>query len=130
MKHRGGFVLIELLVVIALIAVAAGVYFGWYSPRRAKQLKEAVESGEPTAVPVEPETVLGQVMQKAESMECMNNLSQLRQAIQMSVSDTGAYPARLQDLNMPSLITCPVTGQPYQYDPASGTVKCPSHPQY
>jgi prepilin-type N-terminal cleavage/methylation domain-containing protein len=130
MRSFRGFVLIEILVVVALIAVAAGAYFAWYSPRRAKQLKEAVEAGEPTAVPGAGETVLGQALQKAQSMECANNLSQLRQAIQMSVSDTGAYPASLQDLNMPSLSACPVTGQPYQYDPATGTVKCPAHPQY
>ncbi|MBC7288518.1 MAG: prepilin-type N-terminal cleavage/methylation domain-containing protein [Armatimonadetes bacterium] len=125
-----GFVLIELLVVILLIALAAGVYFAWYSPRRAKALKEAVESGNPTQVPVEPQSVLGQALQKGESVNCMNNLSQLRQAIQMYVADNGTYPPNLEALQLPGMTTCPVTGQPYQYDPNSGTVRCPAHPKY
>ena len=137
--QRHGFALIELLVVIILIAVLAGVYFAWYSPKRAKQLKQAVESGEPTQVPVGgtggaggggPQTVLGQALQKGQSVECMNNLRQLRAAIQMYVADNGSYPPNLQALNLPNMMRCPVTGQAYVYDPRTGTVKCPAHPNY
>ncbi len=130
MRSGKGFVLIELIVVVALIAVAAGVYFAWYSPKKARELKKAVESGNPEQVPVGPQTVLGQALQKGESVQCMNNLSQLRQAIQMFVIDNERYPSSLSELNLPSMTRCPVTGQPYQYDPKTGTVRCPAHPNY
>lgn len=128
--HGKGFGLIELLVVVVLIAALAGVYFVWFSPKRARALKNAVESGNPTQVPTGPQTVLGQALQKGQSVECMNNLRQLRQAIQIYVADNGTYPPNLQALNLPNMIRCPVTGQPYQYDPKTGTVRCPAHPNY
>jgi prepilin-type N-terminal cleavage/methylation domain-containing protein len=130
MQRSGAFVLIELLVVLVLLAVAAGVYFAWYSPHRAQQLKAAVEAGNPQQVPVGPQTVLGQALQKAESTNCLNNLQQLRQAIQLYVSDNGTYPPSLEALNLPGMLTCPVSGQPYRYDPSTGTVSCPTHPKY
>ena len=129
-ERRRGFGLVELLVVIVLLAVLAGVYFVWFSPKRMKQVKEAVESGEPTKVPAGPETVLGQALQKGQSVECLNNLRQLRAAIQMYVADNGTYPPNLQALNLPNMMRCPVTGQAYVYDPRTGAVKCPAHPEY
>jgi hypothetical protein len=48
----------------------------------------------------------------------------------MAVTEDGAYPRSLSDLGMAQLTKCPVTGQAYKYDPATGTVKCPSHPRY
>lgn len=130
MSTTRSFALIELLVVIALLAVAAGLYFAWYSPRRAGQLKQAIESGEPTQVPVQPQTVLGRALQKGQSVECMNNLNQLRQAIEAYVIDNERYPSSLAELNLPSMLRCPVTGQPYLYDSRTGTVRCPAHPKY
>jgi prepilin-type N-terminal cleavage/methylation domain-containing protein len=130
MKYSRGFVLIELLVVVALLAVAAGVYFGWYSPSQHKKLKEAVESGNPQQVPVNPETVLGQAYQKGQSTECMNNLSQIRQALQLYTVDNDRYPSSLEELNLANMVRCPISGQAYQYDPNTGTVRCPTHPKY
>ena len=130
MRCLRGFGLIELLIVIALLAVAAGVYFAWYLPGQHKQLKAAVESGDPQQVPVGPETVLGKAYQKGQSAECINNLSQLRQAIQLYQIDNGSNPRSLAEVNLPNMMRCPVTGQDYQYDPATGTVRCPAHPKY
>lgn len=130
MGHSRGFVLIELLVVVALLAVAAGVYFAWYSPGQHKRLKEAVESGDPQQVPVGAETVLGQAYQKGQSAECINNLTQLRQAVQLHVVDNERYPSSLAEVNLPNMVTCPVSGQAYVYDPSTGTVRCPTHPKY
>ncbi len=130
MARRKAFALVELIVVIVLIAIAAGVYFAWYSPKRAKQLKQAV-GGPPTQVPGTAQTVLGRALQKGQSVECMNNLNQIRQAIQMYVIDNGAYPQSLAELNLPAnMLRCPVTGQAYQYDPSTGQVRCPAHPKY
>ncbi len=132
---RDGFALVEILVVVVLIAILATAYFVWFSPKRANEVKGAVDSGNPAQVSgvgggSGPQTLMGQVLQKGESVECMNNLRQLRAAIQMYVADHGSYPPNLQALNMPRMIRCPVTGQAYLYDPATGTVKCPAHPNY
>lgn len=129
MRRGTGFILIELLIVVAIIAMMAGVYFAWYNPKHARELKKSIEGG-PEDVPVGADTVLGQAIKKAESVECMNNLNQLRQSIQMYAGDNGSYPPSLDPLNLPSMIRCPVTGAAYTYDPQTGTVKCPSHPKY
>ena len=70
----------------------AGVYFAWYNPKHAASLKKSIEGG-PEDVPAgTAKTVLGKAMDKAESVDCMNNLNQLRQSIVMVASD--AAPTR------------------------------------
>lgn len=127
--RRTGAMLIELLIVVLIIGLLAGGYFMWYGPKHAKghkkpgALPSAVEAGTSGAV-------MGQALQKAKSVQCMNNLNQLREAIQIYVSDQGTYPPNLAALNLPNMTHCPVSGVPYQYDPQTGVVKCPTHPQY
>ena len=85
----------------------------------------------PTAPP--PASRVGEVRQAAESVECRNNLSQIRAAIQMRTTTDETYPASLNELGLPaSMLACPVSGQPYQYDPATGQVRCatPGHMRY
>ena len=84
----------------------------------------------PTAPPA---SRVGEVRQAAESVECRNNLSQIRAAIQMRTTTEETYPASLNELGLPaSMLVCPVSGQPYQYDPATGQVRCttPGHMSY
>lgn len=135
MKRTQGFGLIELLVVVVLMAALAGLYFGWYAPRHSAGAASAVTStggaaGTTAAPGGTATTVLGKAYQKGESVECMNNLHQLRLAIQMYVDDNGSYPPNLAALNLPNMTHCPVTGVAYKYDPSTGKVMCPSHPNY
>jgi len=107
--------LVGILVSIAILAVLLMVwlYHGTGS------------SGANSAPP--PASRVGEVRQAAESVECRNNLSQIRAAIQMRTTTEGTYPASLQELGLPAtMLSCPVSGQAYQYDPNTGQVRCPT----
>lgn len=120
--RRGQWAIVEILVVVAIIAVAA--YFilpGYLGGGKTKD-------GEVDRV----HTPVGQ----AESIECRNNLSQLRSAIEMerNSSEAGRAPASIADLG-PSLSPvskCPISGREYTYDAATGRVSCatPGHEKY
>jgi hypothetical protein len=71
-------------------------------------------------------------LQRAKEVECMNNLHQIRQAIQMFVAEQGTNPPNLQSVRLPSGVqpVCPVTKVPYTYDPTTGKVMCPQHPRF
>ncbi len=109
-SSRTAFSLIEILIVCALlIALSAGLatfYTGHSKP------------GEKARSPIE----------RAHDPECMSNLTQLREALMMSQSDNeaGKFPTQLSDLKgIPaSMLSCPESHEPYQYDPATGTVHC------
>ena len=105
---RRGFALVELLVVVAIILIVAGAYFG---------LRGRGKGGG-------PETIPGTAMQKAESVACQSNLNQLRQMIQIDLSDSGQPPARLDQGQTAAISKCPVSGQPYSYNPPTGQVWC------
>jgi hypothetical protein len=71
-------------------------------------------------------------MNKAKEATCRNNLQQLRAAIQIFVSNGEGNPESLEQLTATSpglQLKCPVGGEPYEYDPQTGTVKCvhPGH---
>ncbi len=115
-----GFVLIEILVVLVLLAALAAVYFG---------LRDKEEKAEPR-FEGEAQTTLGKARQAGISVECRNNLSQLRQMIQMESID-GRLPPKLSNKWSVSL-KCPVSDYAYEYDPRTGKVRCrtPGHENY
>ena len=117
---RSGFAMVEIMVVLIIITALAALYFGTRGKR-----EEAEPEFEGQA-----QTTLGKAVQKAESVECRNNLSQLRQMIQME-SMEGSNPGQL-DADWGVLLRCPVSGYEYRYDPESGRVWCPTpgHQEY
>ncbi len=115
-----GFALLELLIVIVVIVGLTALYFGM----RGKEKKpEPRFQGE-------AQTTLGKALQKGESVECQNNLRQLRLMIQMEAME-GSNPAQL-DPKWGIPLRCPVSGYPYKYDPQTGQVWCPTpgHERY
>ncbi len=124
---QAGFGLVVLLVVVAIIAVSAGyLYFGKSSTstKEQQQLKQLGVQGSQGSV-------LKQSMDKAKETECMSNLRQVRQALQMASMDTGTFPHTLEELHLPAeMLKCPVSGKPYLYDPSTGRVQCPTHPTF
>jgi prepilin-type N-terminal cleavage/methylation domain-containing protein len=118
-NHRTrGFVLVEILLVIAIIALLAGAYYG---------LKGGNEGNTS-----EDKSIPARSIDKGHSVECMNNLSQLRMAIQMETDPVdGTLPDKLPDLGS-SVMKCPVSGKPYVYDPKTGKVHCttPGHESF
>ncbi|MFN3689910.1 MAG: type II secretion system protein [Fimbriimonadales bacterium] len=109
--------LVGVLVSVAVLGVLLMVWLYYGTGGSGSQV--------PGASP--PASRVSEVRQSAESIECRNNLSQIRAAIQMRLTTEETYPASLQELGLPaSMLVCPVSGQPYQYDSTTGQVKCPT----
>ena len=115
-----GFALVELLVVMVVLVGLAALYFGMRG--KDKKAEPQFEG--------EAQTTLGKAVQKAESVECRTNLSQLRLMIQMGATE-GSNPAQL-DANWGVSLRCPVSDYPYGYNPQTGQVWCPTpgHERY
>ncbi len=109
-----GFALVELLVDMVVLAGLAALYFG---------MRGKGEKAEPR-FEGEAQTTLGKAVQKGESVECRNNLSQLRQMIQMEAME-GSNPAQLE-ANWGVSLRCPVSGYEYRYYAQTGQVWCPT----
>lgn len=75
-------------------------------------------------------TTLGLARLTALDATCQNDLQEVRTAIanaKMQNADD-AFPASLADTKLgPEFMKCPVGGEAYVYDPATGHVHCP-HP--
>lgn len=113
----GFFTLIGLLLAMVIIAILFAMYAG--SPG----------GGGAPGAGGSPITTLGGAKGRAQDVLCQNNLQQLRYAISIHQSNTGAPPPSLESLRSQIPLTCPVGGEPYQYDPRSGSVRCvhPGH---
>ncbi|MDE2126381.1 MAG: type II secretion system protein [Armatimonadetes bacterium] len=117
-RSLSAFSLIELLVVcVILVALGAGL--------SAMLIGHAKPGSHQAATP----------MDRAQSVVCMNNLNQIRDAIAAAeASDpNGAPPATLASLKLPVEMTqCPLDHSPYKYDPVTGQVHCtyPGHEKY
>jgi len=109
-----GFGLVELLIVMVVIVGLAALYFGMRG--KEKQAEPKFEG--------EAQTTLGKALQKSESVECQNNLRQLRLMIQMKAME-GSNPPQL-DPEWGIALRCPVSSYPYGYDPQTGQVWCPT----
>lgn len=79
-------------------------------------------------------TVVGQSMARAKDEVCMENLRQIRAAIQIAMTNADETPPTgLKDLRLPpEMLVDPIDKKPYDYDAAAGTVKCnhPGHKKY
>ena len=110
--------LVGILVSIAILGVLMVVWL-FYGTGGAS----GNGASNPAAPP--PASRVGEVRQAAESVECRNNLSQIRAAIQMRTTIEETYPASLNELGLPAtMLACPVSGQPYRYDPTTGQARC------
>jgi len=117
---HSGFAMVEIMVVLIVITALAALYFGMRG--KSEETTPAFEG--------QAQTTPGKAIQKAESVECQNNLKQLRLMIQMKAME-GSTPPQL-DPKWGVSLRCPVSGYEYQYDPQSGKVWCPTpgHQKY
>ncbi|MHB9130092.1 MAG: type II secretion system protein [Armatimonadota bacterium] len=130
---RGFGSLIEILIVAVIILCGAALYMGMM--RGTTSATNAINNndlGGPASAGG-PQSIPARTIQKAHSMECQNNVRQLRQLIEMSKSDSEngtIYPSSLSNMPEAAKISkCPVGREPYQYDPTTGKIHCvhPGH---
>jgi hypothetical protein len=118
--NRSGRGLVGMLVAVCVVVAGSAMFavgggmFGEKVPERADG---------------QGKTLVGRAALRAKDGRCMETLQQVRQAVEIgtdAVEDT--KPASLDELRLPaSLLQCPVGGERYEYDPASGKARCP-HP--
>lgn len=113
--------MIGMLVVAVLIIAGFVLYFKLQKPEP------------PPVRPGGPKTVLGQSLERGTEVDCKNNLAQIRNGITMDRTQSGETeppPPTLQSLHSqgigPQMLKCSVSQQPFQYNPQTGQVWCPT----
>jgi len=119
-SERGYLTLIGLLIAIVIIGILFALYAGGPTVGPSPEREGAAT------------TTLGGAKRSAQGALCRNNLSQLRAAVSLYVSNSGSYPPSLEALDAGVSLRCPVGGEPYQYDFTAGKVHCvhPGHEGY
>lgn len=128
-SNHGSLTLIGLLIVVVIIVVVVAMKFVGGSMTTADKNKGLLDKASTK------QTTVGKAIDTGISVECRNQLQQIRQGIEMSkqTSTDGGNPPTLKDA-VPNVsntfFQCPVTHQAYTYDPNTGAVTCPSHPTF
>ncbi|HLK15660.1 MAG TPA: hypothetical protein VKT78_12725 [Fimbriimonadaceae bacterium] len=119
---KRGSAMIGTLITVAIILILLVVFMKGGCGSIMMQGGSPRADGKGTTVP-------GLVKAEAQDDVCRENLSQIRQMIQVREADADDKPpASLSEINAPdSLLHCPIGHEAYIYDPQTGTVKCP-HP--
>ena len=113
---RRAFTLVEILVVVVMLVVLFAIVTPYYLGRETDADGKA-------------RTPLA----KADATVCMSNVRSVRQLIEAAKAgdEDGHPPATLAEV--PGVTAefrkCPVGGEPYVYDPQTGTIYCP-HPSH
>jgi len=129
LSNRGNWTLIGLLATVAIIAVLAYFFFGSGRLGTVSRDSELLDKGS------KKETIVGQAIDTGKSVDCRQRLNQIRAGIQMyktSSADGGNPPTLREAVSGVSTayFSCPVSNQAYTYSPATGTVQCPTHPDF
>ncbi|MDT7897925.1 MAG: hypothetical protein RRB24_07835 [Armatimonadota bacterium] len=116
---RQGQTLAVLLVAVLIIVIV--ITLVWFS----RQTPSGVSG-------TKGQTTYGAALQRAKEVECLNNLQQIRTAVQTYIATNGSNPPALSAVSLPGGVqpVCPVAKVPYTYDATTGTVKCPQHPKF
>lgn len=80
------------------------------------------------------QTVVGRSVARVKDGKCMEQLRQVRQAIELAkINGEDQMPQTIAEMRLPSeMQSCPIGKEPYKYDPATATVSCehPGHDKY
>jgi hypothetical protein len=101
-------ILFSLLIAAILIYVAIALYTGG----------------------TDQDDVIKTPIERGKQVQCLAQIRRIETALQMYRVQHTDFPNTLGELEdmAESEFSCPVTGSPYKYDPATGKVTCPDHP--
>jgi hypothetical protein len=122
-NENGNFTLVGLLAAVAVIMVLVFVVLLPKLNSTDKAVKEGLVK------PKDGQTIYGASLDKAKETECSSNLRQIRMQIsaEKTQSENGELPPTLDAMKISkSIQSCPVSKQPYVYNPTAGTVQCPT----
>ena len=122
---RSGFTLIATLITVCIICILMVVMMQGYGGIMGGQAVQRPDGN--------GKTTMGGAMLSADDQVCKSNLTQVRQAIEAAKISGDGNPADITGAGIgDSFYKCPVGGEPYKYDPATGEVHCvhPGHEKY
>lgn len=122
---KRGNTLVGLLAAVAVLAVLVVVFIG--------SKGSSLGVGDSTRKDGKGRTALGAARMAAKDSVCRERLNQVRQGIAVAQTTDDTNPGSLVEVpSLRSLSTCPIGGQAYRYDPATGAVGCPypGHEKY
>ena len=130
LNNKGNWSLIGLLVAVAIVAVLAATYFGGRGGIGTVKSDSNLLDSKSTK-----QTTVGRAIDTGKSVDCQQRINQIRTGVTnyKAMNGTEANPPTLKDIGLsvsPEYFKCPVSGQAYQYDPATGTARCPTHPNF
>jgi len=99
------------LLIIAIIIVAALLMYRGGATQKTGSVTTPIEKGK--------------------AVQCLAQIRRIETAIQMYHTEQGTFPPNLSELTdlAEDDFYCPVTKNPYDYNPATGKVTCPDHPR-
>ncbi|MDH7570877.1 MAG: hypothetical protein QHJ73_14960 [Armatimonadota bacterium] len=121
----GGVGIVGILVVTAILVYLA-----------VQMIPTYTGAGRTTGPGAAPPGKAMSPQQRAHSVECRQYLSQIRQAIAAYAASNEQRPTSLSQLSSygvsSAILVCPISRQPYVYDPRTGRVGCrtPGHEGY
>lgn len=125
MKTTSGNSLIGLLVAV-FIVVLASVFFVTGGKFLGGESQERADG--------KGKTLIGKSLYAAKDDVCISNLNQVRQGINIATDPVeNTFPQTIEETRLGTqFYSCPVGKEPYEYDPTTGTVKCPhkGHEKY
>lgn len=122
-RSSGGFfTLIGLLLAIVIIGILLVMYV----------LPGGTGGAGGTGGTGDTKTIIGGTKGRAQDAVCRNNLAQLRAAIGIQAATGSDNPPSLAGLSAGVDLSCPSGGEPYEYDPSTGQVRClhPGHESF
>ncbi|MCE5313592.1 MAG: hypothetical protein ABFD49_02330 [Armatimonadota bacterium] len=129
LNNRGNWSLIGLLAAVVIVCLAAAWMFTGNKMSSVDKGSKLLDQSSTK------KTVYGKAMDTAKGEDCRQRLNQVRMAIQSrkAMGETEGNPKSLSEVDLPAgYLNCPVSNQPYVYDPATGDVHCqyPGHSSY
>lgn len=102
---------VAVLILATVFFVTGGKFMGGNSTARADG---------------KGETLIGQSMYRGKDAKCMSNIGQVRSSISINTDPVeNTFPQSIEETKLgQDFYKCPVGGEPYEYDPTTGKVRC------